>query len=104
MAVTADTFHHEYPNWELPLSNCFVLMTSLFLLEQAEDILFSMCKILHIDQAELRSRGLEAQWKGRIWRCLWERPLKLDSLMFPAQQAESELALAVCLREYAEVA
>lgn len=46
MEVFGDTFHHQRLNWNFPLANCFILMTSLFLLEQVEEILFIMYKLL----------------------------------------------------------
>lgn len=48
MVVIGDTFHHQCLNWKLPLGNWVVLVTSLSLLEQVEEILFIMCKILRV--------------------------------------------------------
>lgn len=45
MVVISDIFHHCCLNWKLPLGNCFILVTSLSLLEQVEETLFIMCKI-----------------------------------------------------------
>lgn len=63
MEVFGDTFHHQHLNWNFPLANCFILMTSLFLLEQVEDILFIMYKLL--------GAGLSWEPEGWLEALLW---------------------------------